>query len=566
MSYVGKIFQTLVAQDKDCSGWALAISEPNADAEIELLSVCFTADSVRAQKIYLEIPASIFSRPAALNLQKKIWLKAECLGEKFHEVPDVFLEKALKGLIFLETEKYYRHIHSLDRKNFIPLKTRIPYASRVYDHREILNLVDSSLEFYLTASRYDQQFCKEFTRMISSSDLPRTFAYTTNSGSSANLLAVASLMSHRLGEDALREGDEVISVAAGFPTTVFPIIQNKLIPVFVDIESGYYNIDTSQIEEAITDKTRAIFIAHTLGIPFDLDRILEIAAKHRFWVLEDNCDALGAEYRLKGRYELLRGKVVHGKGYTGTFGHVATTSFYPAHQMTMGEGGVVYTSDAVLSRIITSLRDWGRDCWCPSGKDNTCGKRFEWKLGALPEGYDHKYVYSHIGYNLKLTDMQAAVGLAQLEKLPSFVEARRRNWCMLLEGLRDLADIFILPRCPVEAQPSPFGFTLTLREPSYFNRNSITSFLESCNIQTRTVFAGNLLRQPALTHSNVPLRIRDSALLISKNLEERHYQRLPVTENLMRNTFWVGVYPGLTEEMLVYMIKKIHESVSRYSP
>ena len=324
---------------------------------------------------------------------------------------------------------------------------------------------------------------------------------------------------------------------------------------------GSYNIDSGKIEEAISEKTKAVFLAHTLGMPFDMDKILELAEKYRLWVVEENCDALGAEYTLKREYNLIRNKKVSGRGKTGTFGHIGTSSFYPAHQITMGEGGAVYTSDIDLYRIAKSFRDWGRDCWREPGCDNTCGKRFKQQLGKLPLGYDHKYTYSHIGYNLKITDMQAAIGAAQMDKVSTFAEKRLKNWKRLQKGVNDLEDVFILPAYPKNSIPSPFGFALTVRDNPKFTRKDITSFLEKNNIQTRTVFAGNMLRQPAFADAKIKLRIGNSALLISNNLTDKEYCLLPNTEIVMHRTFWVGVYPGMTEEMINYMIENIREFV-----
>ncbi|HHE04470.1 MAG TPA: lipopolysaccharide biosynthesis protein RfbH, partial [candidate division WOR-3 bacterium] len=328
--------------------------------------------------------------------------------------------------------------------------------------------------------------------------------------------------------------------------TIAPIIQNNLVPVFVDIELGTYNINPESIEETISPKTKAIFLAHTLGIPFNLDKVLELAEKYNLWVIEDNCDALGAKYTLKREYKLINDKVIDGTRLTGTFGHIGTSSFYPAHHITMGEGGAVYTDDIKLYRILLSLRDWGRDCWCEPGKDNTCGKRFSWKLGLLPEGYDHKYIYSHLGYNLKITDMQAAIGVAQLEKLTNFVEARRKNWNRLYEGLKELEEFFILPKCPENASPSPFGFVLTIRDGAPFTRKEIVTYLEERRIQTRMIFAGNIVRQPAMVEGGYKYRVIDE---------------LKNTDKVMMDAFWIGVYPGLTEEMLTYIVESIKEFV-----
>ncbi|MBT9137296.1 MAG: GDP-4-keto-6-deoxy-D-mannose-3-dehydratase / pyridoxamine-phosphate transaminase [Firmicutes bacterium] len=380
--------------------------------------------------------------------------------------------------------------------------------------------MDSSLEFWLTTGRFEQEFQQKMSHFLGAK-----YVITANSGSSANLLAIAALTSHKLGERRLKPGDEVITVAAGFPTTVAPIVQNGLVPVFVDIELGTYNIDTAQLEAALSERTKAIFLAHTLGIPFDLDCVVAFARRHGLWLIEDNCDALGAKWEGK---------------HTGTFGDLATFSFYPAHHITMGEGGAVVTSDAQLKQLTTSFRDWGRDCWCDPGQDNTCGKRFEWRFGELPVGYDHKYVYSHLGYNLKLTDLQAAVGVAQLDKLPLFIEKRRTNWQQLRQGLRELEEFFILPEIPRQAEASPFGFVLTVRDGAPFDRRKITAYLEECLVQTRTVFAGNITRQPAFTDGNVLYRL---------------VGELKNTDKVMTDTFWIGVYPGLSPAMLEYVLE-----------
>ncbi len=475
-------------------------------------------------------------------------LKGEDIAEVVDELKKPALEKILKICIKRSTENYYESVHAPAQSSaFVPGQSRIPYAGRVYTAEEIGNLVDSSLEFYLTARRYDKAFCENFNNFLSGAGLPGAVrSLTVNSGSSANLLALGALTSYKLDDLSLKEGDEVITAAAGFPTTIAPIIQHKLTPVFVDVDLGSYNIKTSRLEEAVTEKTKAICVAHTLGIPFDLERVLELAEKHRLWIIEDNCDALGAEFQLKKEYHLIKGRCVSGKRYTGTFGHIGTSSFYPAHHITMGEGGAVYTQDLELYRILLSLRDWGRDCWCEPGQDNTCQKRFGWRLGDLPVGYDHKYIYSHLGYNLKITDLQAAVGLAQLKKLPSFIEARRRHWQLLCDGLKDLADYFILPSCPVQATPSPFGFALTVQPGAGFKRDDITQYLESQGIQTRTVFAGNILKQPAFVYTRPGHRVVGD---------------LANTDRVMNDTFWLGVYPGLNDEKLEYVMDHVRRFI-----
>ncbi len=409
---------------------------------------------------------------------------------------------------------------------------RIPYASRVYDHEEMVNLVDSALEFWLTAGRYAKEFEEKFSQYLHTK-----FCSVVNSGSSANLLAFMALTSPLLGERRVERGDEVITVAAGFPTTVSPILNYSAVPVFVDVSVPQYNIDVSKLEDAVSKRTKAVMLAHTLGNPFDIKAVKDFCDRYGLWLIEDNCDALGSKYRWNGEEK-----------FTGTFGDIGTSSFYPPHHMTMGEGGAVYTNNALLHKIVRSFRDWGRDCVCASGQDNFCGHRFDGQYGELPEGYDHKYVYSHFGYNLKVTDMQAAVGCAQLRKLPGFVKRRKENFQRLYEGLRDLADKFILPEpCP-NSSPSWFGFLLTCRNG--VERSIVVRCLESHGIQTRMLFAGNLVKHPCFDD----MRKREMGYRVVGSLTN--------TDRIMRDTFWIGVYPGMTDEMLDYMIKKIHEAVA----
>jgi CDP-6-deoxy-D-xylo-4-hexulose-3-dehydrase len=407
---------------------------------------------------------------------------------------------------------------------FQPGVTPVPVSGRVFDDAEIKHLVEAALDFWLTTGRFAAQFEREFARFFG-----LRHAMLVNSGSSANLLALSCLTSPKLGDRALRPGDEVITVAAGFPTTVNPIFQNQLVPVFVDVHIPTYNVDVDQLEAALSDRTRAIMLAHTLGNPFDVQRVVDFARRHQLWLIEDCCDAVGATYQ---------GKKV------GTFGDLATVSFYPAHHITMGEGGCVLTDNSKLKTLVESFRDWGRDCWCEPGKDNTCGKRFGWQLGELPEGYDHKYTYSHIGYNLKATDMQAAVGVAQLAKLPAFIEARRRNFQVLWQGLSDLAEFFILPQATPGSDPSWFGFPITVADDAPFTRNDLVQFLEQRKIGTRLLFGGNLIRQPA--YSDKKYRVVDN--LIN-------------TDKALHDTFWIGVYPGLTKQMLDFIISSIHDFI-----
>jgi CDP-6-deoxy-D-xylo-4-hexulose-3-dehydrase len=401
---------------------------------------------------------------------------------------------------------------------------RIPYASRVFDEHEMVNLVDSSLEFWLTSGRYTDEFEKKLAEYLKA-----PFCSLVNSGSSANLLAFMALTSPLLGDRAVRRGDEVITVAAGFPTTVTPMLQYGAIPVFVDVTIPQYNIDVSQLDKALSSKTKAVMLAHTLGNPFNLQAVKAFCDAHKLWLVEDNCDALGSTYTIGGSEK-----------FTGTIGDIGTSSFYPPHHMTMGEGGAVYTADPLLHKIIRSLRDWGRDCVCPSGRDNLCGHRFDKQYGELPSGYDHKYVYSHFGYNLKATDMQAAIGCAQLEKFPTFVERRRHNWRRLYEGLQGLQDKLILPEAAPNSNPSWFGFLITCRDG--INRNKLVQHIESKNIQTRMLFAGNLVKHPCFDE----LRNSGMGYRIAGNLE--------TTDRIMNDTFWIGVYPGMSDEMVDRMI------------
>jgi CDP-4-dehydro-6-deoxyglucose reductase, E1 len=412
---------------------------------------------------------------------------------------------------------------------FVPGSTPVPVAGRVFDATELQFLVDAGLDFWLTTGRFADEFEKTFAAFFA-----RRYALLVNSGSSANLVAVSALTSPKLGDRRLLPGDEVITVAAGFPTTVNPIVQCGLVPVFVDIQVPTYNIDVAQLEAAICERTRAIVLAHTLGNPFDVAAVKAFSDRHHLWLVEDCCDAVGSTYD---------GKLV------GTFGALATTSFYPAHHITMGEGGCVIGDNPLLKTLVESFRDWGRDCWCDPGKANTCGKRFDWELGQLPRGYDHKYIYSHIGYNLKPTDMQAAVGVAQLKKLPEFIAARKGNFAALRSGLEDLEEFFVLPEATADSDPSWFGFPLMVRETAPFSRADILTFLEERRIASRALFGGNLVRQPA--YQNVHYRVVGE--LVNSDL-------------VMNHLFWVGVYPGITRPMRDYMLEVFHEFARRFSP
>ena len=431
---------------------------------------------------------------------------------------------ALRKEILKLTREYYSE--KFGSNQFVPGKSLVNYAGRVFDEKELVNLVDSSLDFWLTAGRYSQDFTEKLEDFFGLSNV-----ILTNSGSSSNLLALSALTSKKLGSKRLMPGDEVITVAGGFPATVSPIVQNQMIPVFLDMDPGTYNIDVTHLKEAVTPKTKAVMLAHTLGNPFNLKAVMEVVEENDLWLVEDNCDALGARYD---------GKL------TGTFGQVSTVSFYPAHHITTGEGGCVATNDDLLGQIIRSFRDWGRDCYCEGGENNTCGKRFSQQFGTLPPGYDHKYVYSEIGYNLKMTDMQAAVGSAQIDKLPGFIEARKNNFRKIYDGLKDLESFLILPEATENADPSWFCFLLTVRENQGYSRNELVEFLNQNFIETRNLFAGNLLRHPAYM-----------------NIEHRVVGSLTKTDYIMNNTFFVGTYPGMTDEKIDYMAGKFHEFFDR---
>jgi CDP-6-deoxy-D-xylo-4-hexulose-3-dehydrase len=449
-------------------------------------------------------------------------------------------EEILRGLVKNEAERFYSAFHAPKLSKAFAPGDRIPYAGRVYDFEDMASLLDSSLDFWLTTGRFSEEFERAFAKFLG-----LRFSCLVNSGSSANLIAFAALTSPLLKDRQIQPGDEVITVAAGFPTTASPIIQYGCIPVFCDISvmDGTYNIDVSALESARSERTKAVMLAHTLGNPFNLKVVTEFCQRHNLWLVEDNCDALGSRYQ---------GQL------TGTFGDVATSSFYPPHHMTMGEGGAVYSKHLKLKRIIESFRDWGRDCWCAAGKDNTCGIRFDQQLGTLPRGYDHKYIYSHFGYNLKATDMQAAIGCTQLKKLPDFIKKRQQNWKFLREALTGLSDIFVLPEATANSEPSWFGFLLTIRPEVSSSaqaptRDSFVRLLESLNIQTRMLFAGNLLRQPCFDEIRKdPKRYRVVGKLEQSDL-------------VLTNTFWLGVYPGLTEDMLSAMVRGIYQAVGRKS-
>ena len=434
----------------------------------------------------------------------------------------------IKGLV----AEYYNQFKKPEQEKKFEEGDRISYASRVYDEKEMLSLTDATLDFWLTTGRFSDEFEKNFAEWIGV-----RFANLVNSGSSANLIAFMTLTSPLLGDRQIKRGDEVITVAAGFPTTVAPILQYGAVPVFVDVKLPEYNIDPSVLESALSDKTKAVMIAHTLGNPFDLKAVKEFCDKNNLWLVEDNCDALGTKYTIDGVTK-----------FSGTWGDIGTSSFYPPHHMTMGEGGCVYTDNPLLNKIAKSFRDWGRDCVCPSGRDNFCGHRFDGQYGELPAGYDHKYVYSHLGYNLKVTDMQAAVGVEQLKKFPTFIEKRKANWKYLRENLADLSDKLILPEATENSEPSWFGFLISVKPESGLSRNDVTKYIESKNVQTRLLFSGNLTLHPCFDS----IRGTDAYRVVGS---------LDNTNFIMENSFWIGVYPGMTEEKLAYMCKVIHEAV-----
>lgn len=450
------------------------------------------------------------------------------------------VESDLRAKIKQLARAYYQKVHQ-KQQSF----DYIPPSGKLLGEEELVNMIDASLDMWLTAGRFNTEFETKF-----SSYLGVKYALSVNSGSSANLLAFSALTSYKLGTKALKKGDEVIAVAAGFPTTINPIIFYGMIPVFIDCEVGTYNIDVNQIEKAITPKTKAIFLAHTLGNCYDLDKIMELANKYNLWVIEDSCDALGAQYKGKK---------------AGTIGHIGTFSFYPAHHLTMGEGGAVVTNDPLLYKIIKSFRDWGRDCACPPGFDGLCKRRFAQQLGNLPYGYDHKYTYSHIGFNLKITDWQAALGCSQIDKLDNFLSIRKHNANLLTTLLSDLQDYLILPLINKDCDCAWFGYLISVKEDALFTKQQLVEFLEQHGVGTRQLFAGNILRQPMIVENDVMLKIGNSALINSKELTEEHYRRLPNTEFIMNHTFWVGIYPALGDAQMQKISSLIHQFVKSFS-
>lgn len=444
---------------------------------------------------------------------------------------EVDARKQIKALVADYYNDFKKPVES--KENFKP-GDRISYASRVYDEKEMQSLTDAMLDFWLTTGRFSNEFEKNFAKWIGVK-----YAHLVNSGSSANLIAFSVLTADELGDRQIKRGDEIITVACGFPTTITPILQYGAVPVFVDVTVPQYNIDVTQLEAALSNRTKAVMIAHTLGNPFDLKIVKEFCDKHNLWLVEDNCDALGTKYTINGETR-----------YTGTWGDIGTSSFYPPHHMTMGEGGAVYTNDALLNRLILSYRDWGRDCICISGQDNMCGHRWDGQFGLLPKGYDHKYTYSHFGYNLKVTDLQAAVGVEQLKKFPLFIEKRKHNWARLHTLLEDVQDKIILPEPAENSDPSWFGFLISVKPETGLDRNTVTKYIESKNIQTRLLFSGNIVKQPCFNE----IRGTEAYRVIGD---------LHNSDFVVSNTFWVGVYPGMTDKMIDYIAQVIKEAVNR---
>lgn len=461
-----------------------------------------------------------------LKKEGKLKIISKCVSTIYGDKMGIEEEiDQIKKDISNKVTEYYKLKFKKDQE-FILGKNRIDYAGRVFDEKELINLVDSSLEFWLTEGRYTRQFQEALASFIDVN-----YCQLTTSGSSANLLAITALTSKKLDkEKRVIPGSEIITVAAGFPTTIFPIIQNSSVPVFVDIELKTCNIDTSQLEEALSNKTKAVILAHTLGNPFNIEELKQFCDDNNLWLIEDNCDALGSKYQDR---------------YTGSFGDISTYSFYPAHHITMGEGGALLTNDEKLNRIIKSLKEWGRDCWCAPGTDNTCTKRFKWELGTLPYGYDHKYTYSEFGYNLKITDMQAAIGMAQIEKLPQFIKARKRNHKKIFDGLKDFEDYIILPKAQKNSEPSWFGFLITLKKKCKLKRTEIMRALEKKKIQSRLLFAGNIINQPVFNE----MRENQEGFRVSGKLDN--------TNRIMNESFWIGVYPGMSDNKIDFMIAEL---------
>ncbi len=525
--YVYSVALTEININKNCP--VLIISAPNSTGNISAIVGVSSAHSDADEPWQVavteqDLEDAILQDEIVFPLAQQILVAPQFLQTRLGHLTQQKLSEILKKIALRQTEIYYHAIHEpAQQKTFAAGESPISYAGRVFDEKEMVNLVDSSLDFWLTAGPYTEKFERAFSKKLGV-----RYCALVNSGSSANLIAFMALTSPKLGDRRIRKGDEIITLAAGFPTTINPILQFGAIPVFVDVTLPTYNIDVTTLENARSEKTKAIMIAHTLGNPFNVEAVKAFCDKYNLWLIEDNCDALGSLYQ---------------EQWTGTFGDIATSSFYPPHHITMGEGGAVYTNNSRLKVALESFRDWGRDCYCASGKDNTCKKRFGWELGTLPKGYDHKYIYSHLGYNLKATDLQAAIGCAQLDKLDSFVKSRRQNWQTLYDGLKEFEDVLILPEPTPHSKPSWFGFILTVRDLKRFSRNELVQHLESCQIQTRMLFAGNYVRHPVLTERS--------------KTDYRVVGPLKNTDRVMNDSFWIGVYPGMNDAKLQYMLEKI---------
>lgn len=523
---------------------AMALSEPDSCGDITFAFI--TTRQARDSEFALDVPAGMLPFDSRLHPDKLFLLNKDIIIKEVANAGGDFLEQVLRKITLLDTRRYFENVHKpLRERPFIPGKTPINYAGRVFDDKEIRGAVEASLDFWLTEGRFARQFQMELASRVGV-----RHAVLLNSGSSANLLAVTALTSPLLGEKRLKPGDEVITVAAGFPTTLNPILLNGLVPVFVDVEIPTYNAKIGEIEAAIGEKTRAVFIAHTLGNPFNVDEVLRIARKYDLWLVEDSCDALGSAWTgpLSCALPQMTGEESRADSFpppprlAGSFGHLATCSFYPAHHITTGEGGAVLTSDNTLARIVRSLKDWGRDCFCGPGQSDACGKRFSGQYGTLPYGYDHKYVYSHIGYNLKMTDIQAAIGVEQLKKLDGFCQARRANFEKWSDGFKQYEDYFILPEATRGSDPAWFAFPVTLRKKAGFTRTELTNYLSDNLIETRNLFGGNLLRQPAYL-----------------NIEHRQIGELENTDRIMNDTFFLGCYPGMGKEQIDHTMGIINQ-------
>lgn len=554
--YTGRIFKipfpfTDLAASK--ARPALALSEPDSYGDISFAFI--TTKKTRSSEWVLDVPEGLLPFESVVHLDKLFLLNSEIILKELAQAPADFLKLVFKTITLFDTQRYFENVHKPFRdKTFVPGKTPVNYAGRVFDEKEVQGAVEASLDFWLTEGRFARQFQEELAAKVGVKH-----AVLVNSGSSANLLALTALTSPLLGEKRLQPGHEVITVAAGFPTTLNPILLNGLIPVFVDVDIPTYNAKVEEIEAAVSEKTRAIFIAHTLGNPFNISEVLRIAQKHDLWVIEDACDALGSTYTLPATPSALAGVAASARGAVpnlsplvgagrdesgifqprpvGSFCHLSTCSFYPAHHITTGEGGAVLTSDNTLARIVQSLKDWGRDCFCGPGQSNACGKRFSAQYGTLPFGYDHKYVYSHIGHNLKMTDMQAAIGAEQLKKLDGFCQARRDNFKKWANGFKKYGDSFILPEAEKHSDPAWFAFPVTVKENAGFSRTELTNYLSENLIETRNLFGGNLLRQPAYL-----------------NIKHRKIGKLANTDRIMNNTFFLGTFPGMGKEQIDYTL------------